>query len=148
MSDGAGAGHTHTVHNGKRALTIDELAVMQPGMDRLMAEVGPRVHRMYYAGRAGNWALADYFLRSVIKQLKLCASARPKYADAITAYLAEDLPPLRAAVRAGDPSAFTTAYQAFVDRANYYHEIFDKGYIRWVTPASPPSDLDLTAGLG
>jgi hypothetical protein len=43
--------HTHAVHNGKRELTIDELAMMQPGMDRLMAEVGYRVHRLYYAAR-------------------------------------------------------------------------------------------------
>jgi hypothetical protein len=138
--------HTHTVHNGKRSLTIEELALMQPGMDRLMAEVGPRVHRLYYAGRAGNWALADYFLRSVVKQLKLCASARPKYAGTIEAYLTEDVPPLREALRAGDAEAFETAYAAFVDRANHYHEFYDKGYLRWVTPPNPPDDLDLTAG--
>ena len=38
--------HIHVVNNGKRALTIDELALMQPGMDRLMAEVGTRTHRL------------------------------------------------------------------------------------------------------
>jgi len=35
--------HTHIVNNGKRDLTIDELATTQPGLDRLMAEVGPRM---------------------------------------------------------------------------------------------------------
>lgn len=139
--------HTHTVHNGKRSLTIDELAVMQPGMDRLMAEVGPRVHRLCYAARAGNWPLAEYFLRSVVKQLKLCASARPRYAETIEAYLTEDLPPLRAALRAGDPAGFERAYTHFVDRANYYHAFYEKPYLRWVTPELPPEDLDLTAGL-
>ena len=53
--------HTHVVNNGKRDLTLDELARQQPGMDRLMAEVGPRVHRMHYAAKAGNWPLASYF---------------------------------------------------------------------------------------
>lgn len=137
--------HTHVVHNGKRRLTIDELALMQPGMDRLMAEVGPRVHRMYYAARAGNWELAEYFLRSAVKQLKLCASARPKYSEAMAAYLSEDLPALRDALRDGDAEAFPRAYQVFVDRANHYHQVFGKGYIRWVTPPSPPDDLDLQA---
>ena len=42
-------------------------------MDRLMAEVGPRVHRMYYAAKAGNWPLAAYFSKSVVKQLQLAA---------------------------------------------------------------------------
>ena len=71
--------HTHTVHNGKRELTIDELARMQPGMDRLMAEVGPRLHRCYHAAGAGNWPLAAYFAKSAAKQLALCAqSARAR----------------------------------------------------------------------
>ena len=35
--------HTHVVSNGKRELTIDELARQQPGMDRLMAEVEPEM---------------------------------------------------------------------------------------------------------
>ena len=64
----------HVVSNGKRELTLDELALMQPGMDRLMAEVGPRAHRLYYAAKAGNWRLADYFFKSLVKH---CGCARP-----------------------------------------------------------------------
>jgi hypothetical protein len=138
--------HSHTVHNGKRDLTIDELAVMQPGLDRLMAEVGPRMHRLYYAGLAGNWPLATYYLNSAVKQLKLCAASRPKYAADIDRYLAEDVPAVREAVRDGDAAAFPAAYRAMVDRANDYHVSRGKGFIRWVTPDAPPADLDLTAG--
>ena len=138
--------HQHVVSNGKRDLTLDELALMQPGMDRLMAEVGPRVHRLYYAARAGNWRLADYFFRSVVKQLKLCATSRPKYDADMLRYLDEDCEPVREAIRARDLAAFESAYDAMVDRANHYHEVFGKPYIRWVTPAAPPDDLDLTAG--
>lgn len=148
MSGGREAGsHTHLVHNGKRQLSIDELAMMQPGMDRLMAEVGPRVHRLYYAALAGNWPLAEYFLRSVVKQLKLCAASRPKYAADIDHYLSHEVPPLRDAIRDRSTELFEAAYHAFVDRANEYHREYDKGYIRWVTPPGPPEDLDLRAGL-
>lgn len=138
--------HTHVVSNGKRQLTLAELATSQPGMDRLMAELGPRVHRLCYAGRAGNWRLAEYFFRSVVKQLRLCAFSRPRYAAQIEAYLREDCAPVRAAIRAADTAAFEAAYQAMVDRANHYHEVFGKPYLRWVTPPAPPDDLDLTAG--
>jgi hypothetical protein len=141
------ADHTHVVNNGKRDLTIEELALLQPGMDRLMAEVGPRQHRLYYAARAGNWRLAEYFFRSVVKQLRLCATARPKYADAIEEYLQDDCEPVRLALRQRDPDAFEAAYHAMVDRANHWHGEFGKPWIRWVTPSSPPDDLDLTAGL-
>jgi hypothetical protein len=140
--------HTHIVHNGKRELTLDELALMQPGMDRLMAEVGPRAHRLFYAVGAGNWRLADYFYRSMVKQLRLCAASRPKYDADIAAFVDDDCLPLREAIRERDVDAFTRAYHRMVDRANHYHEVFGKPYIKWVTPSSPPEDLDLTAGAG
>jgi hypothetical protein len=139
--------HTHVVHNGKRELTLDELARMQPGMDRLMAEVGQRVHRLYYAAKAGNWKLAEYFYNSAVKQLKLCATSRPKYADDMAAYLDEDCAPVREALRDRDTEAFEAAYSTFVDRANHYHDVWKKPFLHWVTPPTPPEDLDLKAGL-
>ena len=141
------ADHSHVVHNGKRELTIDELATMQPGMDRLMAEVGPRMHRLYYAASAGNWRLAQYFFNSVVKQLKLSAFSRPKYEAEMAAYIDEDCEPVRLALRDRDSAAFASAYAAMVDRGNHYHEVFGKAYIAWKTPTSPPEDLDLTAGM-
>ncbi|HVX70225.1 MAG TPA: hypothetical protein VHA79_11115 [Mycobacteriales bacterium] len=139
--------HTHAVHNGKRELTIDELAMMQPGMDRLMAEVGHRVHRLYYAAKAGNWKLAEYFYTSTVKQLRLCATSRPKYAGDMAAYLEQDCAPVREALRERDQVAFDAAYERFVDRANHYHDVYKKQWLHWKTPDTPPNDLDLTAGL-
>jgi len=139
--------HTHIVSNGKRELTLDQLASMQPGMDRLMAEVGPRAHRLYYAAKAGNWRLADYFFRSMVKQLRLCATSRPKYDADMAAYLDDDCEPVRTAVRERDFAAFEPAYERMVERANHYHGVFGKPYIVWVLPATPPDDLDLTAGV-
>ena len=142
------ADHTHVVNNGKRDLTLDQLALMQPGMDRLMAEVGPRAHRLYYAAKAGNWRLADYFFRSLVKQLRLCATSRPKYDADMTAYLDEDCEPVRNAIRTRDLDAFESSYAQMIDRANHYHGVFGKPYIVWVLPAAPPDDLDLAAGAG
>jgi hypothetical protein len=141
------ADHIHLVNNGKRDLTLDELAKQQPGMDRLMAEVGPRVHRMYYAARAGNWPLAAYFCKSVVKQLQLSVESRPKYDPEMTDYLRDDYAPVSAAIKAQDAAAFETAYAHMVDRANELHVVFGKPYIGWKTPAAPPDDLDLTAGM-
>jgi hypothetical protein len=141
------ADHVHLVNNGKRDLTLDQLAGTQPGLDRLMAELGPRMHRLYFAGRAGNWRLADYFFRSVVKQLSLCAFSRPKYEEAINTYLTNDCEPVRIAIKSGDGAAFESAYSAMVGRANAYHDEFAKPYLHWVCPTTPPEDLDLSAGL-
>jgi hypothetical protein len=141
------ADHTHVFSNGKRDLTLDDLGKQLPGMDRLMAEVGPRVHRMYYAAQAGNWPLAAYFSKSVIKQLKLSVDSRPKYDPEMSDYLSQDYAPVTAAIKAGDAAAFELAYQRMVDRANELHAVFGKPFIGWKTPAAPPDDLDLTAGM-
>jgi len=140
--------HTHVVHNGKRDLAIDELALMQPGMDRLMAEVGTRTHRLYYAAQAGNWRLAEYFFRSIVKQLRLCATSRPKYAEEMQRYLDTDCPPVLAAIKAGDSAAFEASYASLIERANELHGVFGKSWIRWVTPATAPQEFDFTAGVG
>jgi hypothetical protein len=140
-------GHTHVVHNGKRDLTIDELAQMQPGMDRLMAEVGNRTHRLYYAAQARNWRLAEYFYRSIIKQLRLCAISRPKYAEEMEQYLQGESLPVRDAIKAGDSAAFAAAYERWIARANELHGVFGKGWIRWVTPKTAPEEFDFTAGV-
>ena len=139
--------HSHLVNNGKRDLTIDELARMQPGMDRLMAEVGPRVHRMYYAAKAGNWPLAAYFCKSVVKQLQLSVQSRPKYDPDMSDYLRDDYAPVSAAIKAQDLGEFERAYDRMVQRANELHVVFGKPFIVWRTPDAPPDDLDLTAGM-
>jgi hypothetical protein len=139
--------HTHVVNNGRRDLTLDELAQMQPGMDRLMAEVGTRTHRLYYAAQARNWRLADYFYRSIIKQLRLCAQSRPKYAEEMAGYLDVDCIPVRDAIKAGDLLAFEAAYAQLIDRANELHGVFGKPWIRWVTPKTAPQELDFSAGV-
>lgn len=139
--------HTHTVHNGKRELTIDELARQQPGMDRLMAEVGPRLHRCYHAALAGNWPLAAYYSKSAVKQLALSAESRPKYAPEMAEFLRDDYAPVTTAIKAEDVGAFDAAWTAMVDRANALHAFFGKPYIGWKTPTEPPDDLDLTAGM-
>jgi len=139
--------HTHVVNNGKRELTIDELALMQPGMDRLMAEVGARTHRLYYAAQASNWRLAEYFYRSVVKQLRLAATSRPKYADEMGRYLDTECIAVRDAIKDGDLDAFDRAYATLIDRANELHGVFGKSWIRWITPKTAPEEFDFTAGV-
>ena len=147
VTDKAVTDHTHTVNNGKRDLTLDELARQQPGMDRLMAEVGPRVHRLCFAARAGNWPLAAYFAKSAGKQLQLSVDSRPKYDPAMSDYLRDDWAPVVAAIKACDAAAFEVAYAQMVSRANALHAAFGKPFLVWKTPALPPEDLDLLAGM-
>jgi hypothetical protein len=132
------------VDNGKRSMTLNELARSQPGMDRLMAEIAERARRLYWAGTYGNWPAAGYFCRTLTKQLRASAFSRPKYAEAMEEFLEVDYAPLREAVAARDGAAFAAAWAALVARVNHWHETFGKGYLVYRTPETPPPDLDLT----
>jgi hypothetical protein len=131
------------VDNGKRSMTLNELARSQPGMDRLMAEIAERARRLYWAATLGNWPAAGYFCRTLSKHLRESAFSRPKYADAMDAFLDADYAPVRDAVAARDATAFAAAWAHLVDRVNHWHEEFGKGYLVYQTPTAPPPDLDL-----
>ena len=132
------------VNNGKRLMTLDELARTTPGMDRLMVEIGYRAGCLYHSAKAGNWPLADYYCRTLGKHLDQSAFVRPKYADAMAEFLGVDYAPVRKAIADEDAAAFDAAWQHVVVRINHWHEEFGKGYIVWKTPEHPPPDLDLT----
>lgn len=131
------------VHNGKREMTLNELARSQPGMDRLMAEIAERARRLYWAATYGNWPAAGYFCRTLNKVLRDSAFSRPKYAEAMEEFLEVDYAPLRRAVNDGDAEAFAAAWEHVVARVNHWHETFGKGYLVYRTPDTPPPDLDL-----
>ena len=69
------------VNNGKRTMSLNELARTTPGMDLLMVEIGYRAGCLYHAAKAGNWRLAGYFCRTLGKHLDSAAFVRPKYAE-------------------------------------------------------------------
>jgi hypothetical protein len=132
------------VNNGKRTMTLDELARAQPGMDRQMAEIAERTRRLYFAALAGNWAAAGYFCRTLGKHLQAAAFSRPKYAEAMETFLEQDYRPIRDAVNDKDGEAFRAAWDGLVARINHWHVEFGYGYLRYKTPDTPPPDLDLT----
>src|SRR5437879_12537064 len=91
------------------ALTVDEIAAMQPGMARLMDELSRRYWTLFYAAKARNWALAGYMAKEAQKVLKTASVARPKYADDIAAFVRDTVGSLTAAIESKDWPAFQTA---------------------------------------
>ena len=119
-------------------MTLDQLAQSQPGMARLMPEVGVRVWKAWYAAQALNWPLARFQLREAVKLMELSAFVRPKYERSMARFLADDFAPLSEAVESADWPRFERSFEAMVERANHYHDVFNKGFLRWKLPDSPP----------
>lgn len=130
--------------SGKGDMAIDEMAVIQPGLARIMPEIGNRAWKLYYAAKAGNWPNAMYQWKEAKKLFELGAFTRPKHEEAIEEYLRDDWAPLEAAIKDRDLDSFLAAFDRAVDSANAWHDKKDKPYIRWRVPDTPPPDLDLT----
>ena len=133
-----------TFWSGKNSMTLDEMAAVQPGLARLMPEVGDRTWKLYYAAKAENWPMAKFQYKEIIGLMELGAFMRPKHQEALEQFLAENWKPLEQAIEKKDFTLFEAAFHSAIDMANAYHELKEKPYIRWKLPDQPPHDLDLT----
>ncbi len=136
--------HDHLVDNGKRMMTLDELGATQPGLARIMPEIGVRIWKCYYAGKAGNQPLARFQLKEAVNLMEIGAFVRPKYTDSMETFIAEDVERVKKAIEAADWEAFDDAFHQMVEQANCYHAQYDKPFLRWKIPEMPPPDLDMT----
>ena len=132
-----------TFWSGKNSMTIEDMATIQPGLARIMPEIGARTWKLYYAAKLENWPMAKFQYTEIIGLFEMGAFMRPKHEAAINQYLAENWKPLEATIEQKDFAAFDRAFQAAIEAANAYHELKEKPYIYWRLPDTPPPDLDL-----
>ncbi|MFN2582941.1 MAG: hypothetical protein ABR498_09400 [Candidatus Dormibacteria bacterium] len=125
-------------------LELEDLTTLQPGLARLMPEIGDRYWKCYYAAVARNWPFAAWQLRELRKLMRLGMMTRPKYTSDLEEWIADSLEPLQSAVEAQDLERFRRLYHDAVDSANEFHRRWKKQWIVWKLPEMPPSDLDLT----
>ncbi len=135
--------HSHRAEAGKVTLTLEQLAEVQPGLAAVMLEIGGRFWRCYHAARAENRRLARFQLSEGTKLLRKAAILRPKYADDIATFIAEDLATLRDAIEAADWAGFEVAFAAMTASVNSLHEVWNHGYLVWRVDPEPPRDLVL-----
>jgi len=127
-------------------LTLDQLAGIQPGMARLMAEVGHRYTVMTYACQGGNWELGHYELRQLRGIFRIAATTRPKYTAELEAFDREYLGPIETAIREKNTEAFMAAAHRGIAGSDEVHRRLGYAYIRYRLPAQPPDYLDLGPG--
>ena len=136
--------HDHIIDTGKSKLTLDELGHIQPGLARIMPEIGVRIWKCYYAGMAKNQALARFQLKEAVNLMEMGAFVRPKYEENMTKFIAEDVERVKQAIEKSDWEEFEPEFRKMIDAANSYHSLYEKPWLRWKIPESPPPDLDIT----
>ncbi len=124
-------------------LTLDQLVELQPGLGRLMPDVGRRYWILYYAARGGNWELALHQWRQLRHLFQIGITTRPKMAVHLEAFLAGAMRALEEAITAKDWEVFDKAHRNGIALANRFHEVTGHPEIRWRLPEEEPPDLDL-----
>ncbi len=130
-----------TFDTGKSVLSADELGHIQPGMAEIMPLIGARIWKCYYAGKAKNRELAKFQLKEAVNLMEKGVLLRPKYTDNMYKFIEEECAVLSKCIDAEDWDGFEASFEAMVDAANAYHEVYDKGFLVWKVPADPPPDL-------
>jgi hypothetical protein len=125
-------------------LDLEQLSRIQPGLARIMPEIGTRAWKLYYAAKAENWVLANFQLNEIRGLMNTCIVTRPQYENDLKAYMGDFMARLKAAIDNKDFATFDTEFQAAIVEANRYHDVWNHGFIVWKLPDTPPPDLDLT----
>jgi hypothetical protein len=139
------ADHDHEIAIKGGSFELSDLGHLLPGMAEIMPLVGERIWKCYYAAKAKNRKLAAFQLKEAVNLMQKGSILRPKYEEDMDTFVGGDVATLQANIEAEDWDAFETNFHAMIDQANAYHEKYDKSFLRWQLPSTPPPDLDLTA---
>jgi hypothetical protein len=139
------ADHDHEIAIKGGSFDLSDLGHLLPGMAEVMPLVGERIWKCYYAAQAHNRKLAAFQLKEAVNLMQKGSILRPKYEEDIDGFVAGEVATLQANIEAEDWDAFERNFHSMVDQANAYHEKYDKSFLRWQLPSTPPPDLDLTA---
>lgn len=116
-----------------------------PGLGELMSLQQMRHVKLWLAGQAANWELADYEVDElgegfddIVKYHPTHKDAPVAPKDAIPRMIIQPLADVRAAVARKDPAGFAQAYDAFTAACNNCHQAMNFGFNRVQRPQSNP----------
>jgi len=102
--------------------------VYTPGLGEIMTLTQMRHAKLYFAGQAGNWALAAYELDELHEGMDDAATFHPTHKDSpvpipqvIEKIMTEPLAELEKAIKARDSAAFNQSFDALTEACNACH---------------------------
>jgi len=121
-----------------------------PGMGEIMAATQMRHTKLWFAGQAGNWPLANYELGEIREGFEDAVTYHPVFrgipvSALLRRYTTKPLANLSAAIRDKDSARFKTAFDKLTHACNSCHRAAAHGYIVIRRPsASPFTDQDFS----
>ena len=130
---------------------IKALEALVPDQAHIMADVGEHFTNLWFAGRAENWPLADFYLGETKSHLRWAVRRIPVRKDSagrdidltriLEAFENSQLTELKQAVDRKDRSQFEAVYKVSLTVCYSCHKAADKPYLRPRIPAEPASRI-------
>jgi hypothetical protein len=116
-----------------------------PGLGELMSSQQMRHVKLWFAGEAANWELADYELDELGEGFDDIVKYHPTHKDspvapkdAIPRMMPQPLTDLRTTIKQKNTQAFAQAFDALTKACNDCHQATNFGFNRVQRPASNP----------
>lgn len=116
-----------------------------PGLGEIMTLTQMRHSKLWFAGQAGNWALASYELEELNEGMDDAATYHPTHKDAplpipglIDKIMKDPIQQLQHAIDAHDAARFTQSFDAVTDACNACHRAANFGFNVVVRPTANP----------
>jgi hypothetical protein len=129
------------------AARIEALEGLIPDQAHIMADVGDHFTNLWFAGRAGNWPLADFYLNETRSHLRWAVRRIPvrkdrqgrevKLGPILEAFENSQLTDLKKAIDGKDLAAFERVYRESLTVCYSCHKASDKPYQRPQVPTGP-----------
>jgi hypothetical protein len=115
----------------------------EPGLVEFMMHVQTHHAKLWLAGNARNWQLADYQVDELKELLEDIAKRVPVYKDVPVGKMIEStamgpIGDIEAAIKASDSKAFASAFDKLTAACNNCHEAANRAFIVVQRPASSP----------
>jgi hypothetical protein len=133
------------------AARVKALEDLLPSQSHMMADVGEHFTNLWFAGRAENWPLADFYLAETKSHLRWAVRRIPIRKDnrgqdinlvsILEAFENSQLTQLKQAVDRKDRSGFEAVYKESLTVCYSCHKAADKPYLRPQIPTEPASRI-------
>jgi len=122
---------------------LKKLEATAPGVGEVMSGIQLHFGKLYFAGQAGNWKLADFELDEITENLDNAAAMRPeengvKLGGVVDAFKQSQLADLKRAVDNHDARAFHQKYVESMAMCNSCHASTGRPFIVITEPTAPP----------
>jgi hypothetical protein len=130
---------------------VKALEDLVPSQSHMMADVGDHFANLWFAGRAENWPLADFYLaetrshlRWAVRRIPIRKDNRGREVDLgniLQAFENSQLTQLKKSIDGKDEAGFEKVYKESLTVCYSCHKAVDKPYLRPRIPTEPASRI-------